>query len=1129
MRKILLLIATIFIGVLFSSAVLFFTESGRNFLISHAMKYFFQDRVTISVSEVDPMINDIGLVTVKTADGISVRLENIKVSREGFFGIPYFKIKKVQLKNVANLETPKVVTGTDNSSKEENGLQEKINYVARFIPMFTLGVEIKNFDASINDKTYYLHNVKLSSKDLSLSFQSDEYGTFFVKLDVGIMKAPEVAIDFSNCYNANGTLIIKNISSTEKDFHLTAKKDLFNIEAYGNFIKPTEEIVVNKGRIVRQDDAINFTGRIYLKDKTVNAKIPVELQQIPTIIKIITKLPQQATKEVLERFDSSTLNLSAKFDDGYSTKFDIEKENKKIVSAKISHSNLGIKILGDFHKMDIYGYTINRFSAIIVNNKISATLFGQHFDISAVLDKKGNDFSISKFDIVSKFGKIRLKNPIDFPLNFLKKNFVKLEFDINDLSFFCRTFSNVKGKGRGTIEYTGFFNSFDVRGLKFKAFSSQFLYGKTYGKNFNLNWLKDRCNFSSDEINIDKVNMKKVVGDIQRNSFKIKWFLSKESEMNVQGKISNDFRKITALNGTVGLGKNSLKIQNSTVDFLRNSCSIDGVFSGHKKKSAFQFEFNSKKCWLSLTEIHLQDFAKIINRRVRGIVNGSIELRHKGGIFQGRGNLSLLNVLTRNNVADIDVVFQPTGVKLNSVLQKRRNQVNVDFSVPIVLNSSMKIVQTNGKLMAHIYGKNKLENFFELPDKSSLQGDFDCDCYLSGSLKKPQISGKLSIKNMLIVVNSVILSNGELDFVASGDKLHVKSAKFVDNQKNIVTATGYGRLFFEDFLPNLDVNLDLDFNKFFVLNSDTTKVQVTGKGKMYGPIHNMKLSGDLIVPYAEISSFTVDDSLEKSKIKYENDPVLFHKNKGEENGESFFDFDIKMHCRKIKVRGKNFDLFLKGDLLLSMFEKQDTLIGNLVLSDGTMNLFGKRMKFIKGEVTFFQKYPYDPKAFFLCRKNFGNMLVSVEIKNSIKKGASVVLSSNPSYSQDAILSQILFNKDTKSLSAGEAAQLVQAVSGLKNQGYLLSILGALTSTGLWDNISFSSDSGKYSSSLNTDTQTSTQQVNISAGKYLQDNIYMSLNKKNDKATFDIDLSVSPTVSVKANTAGEVGLNWKYRY
>ena len=117
-------------------------------------------------------------------------------------------------------------------------------------------------------------------------------------------------------------------------------------------------------------------------------------------------------------------------------------------------------------------------------------------------------------------------------------------------------------------------------------------------------------------------------------------------------------------------------------------------------------------------------------------------------------------------------------------------------------------------------------------------------------------------------------------------------------------------------------------------------------------------------------------------------------------------------------------------------------------------------------------------------------------------------------------------------SSSEAAQFAQAMSSFKQSGgYIFSILNTFKSSGIVDTISFS-DTSSRTSSLNTNTQTSETQsnMNISAGKYIGDNLFISVNKKSDETTsFDIDYSLTPKISVKANTNGEAGISWKYKY
>ena len=671
-------------------------------------------------------------------------------------------------------------------------------------------------------------------------------------------------------------------------------------------------------------------------------------------------------------------------------------------------------------------------------------------------------------------------------------------------------------------------SAFDFHDLKFNIEFKNISYNKFYAKSITAENKNKIIEIQSDVIKISQTSLSNFLITLQNNKFDFSCLMQSKHKLKANGILSNNLKKITINNGTIVAEKNTINFDGTILDFIQKSYNINILISNHKLNSLCKIDLNSNYCNVVFSGIHLRDFSEIIGQSWRGIINGNIKLKNSSGVFVGHGDLNLSHVLASNCETNISLNFQRDMIVANSILSNRGDGVKIDLSLPFVLKNGFNLQETNAKLSAHIYGKNKLENFFELPDKSNLQGDFECDYCFSGTIKKPVISGSLKIKNMLISINSVLLSNGSLELVGDSDCVRVVSAKFIDRNKNIATATGYARLFFDKFIPNIDVNLDLNFKKFFVLDSDSLKIQATGKCQMIGPLNDLKLVGEIDVPYAEIANFQSQDEVENSKINFENDSAL-QKKKDNSSKDSFLTYDILMHGRKINVIGNVYELLLKGDLKLTMYEKKDTLVGMLNLVDGKIDLFGKRMKFVKGQIEFIDKYPYNPKVDLLCRKNFGNLLVSFEVKNTPKKGGLFHLYSNPSYSQDVILSQMMFNKDTKSLSAGEAAQLVNAVSSLKNQGYLFSMLNAFTNIGLLDNISFSSDDGRYTSSLNKNLQSSNQQINVSAGKYLQDNVYVSLNKKNEKTTFDIDLSLSPTTSVKANTAGELGLNWKYRY
>ena len=53
---------------------------------------------------------------------------------------------------------------------------------------------------------------------------------------------------------------------------------------------------------------------------------------------------------------------------------------------------------------------------------------------------------------------------------------------------------------------------------------------------------------------------------------------------------------------------------------------------------------------------------------------------------------------------------------------------------------------------------------------------------------------------------------------------------------------------------------------------------------------------------------------------------------------------------------------------------------------------------------------------------------------------------------------------------------------------------------------------------------------LNAGKYISDNIYIGVEKATEKeAKYKVSINLSPQVRVEANTNGEAGVTWMYRY
>jgi autotransporter translocation and assembly factor TamB len=526
----------------------------------------------------------------------------------------------------------------------------------------------------------------------------------------------------------------------------------------------------------------------------------------------------------------------------------------------------------------------------------------------------------------------------------------------------------------------------------------------------------------------------------------------------------------------------------------------------------------------------LEKVAQVFNRRIPSCrLDGNLKLKPADGNFIGEGQIFLSNLAAHKQKVDVNLKFSNDGAKIDAHSKNNGNSMEVSAFLPVSLKSNGLITRNlhANTLDCHIRANTQLEKLLELSDNSDLRGNLNCDLHITGNFTNPIISGKAQLNRAYIGIDDVLLRNGTISLIGNGKNIDVVLAEFVDYKRKKATISGGGKLFFDGVVPNIETDLKLKFNNFTLFDSDNLKIDVIGDGYMKGPLNDMIIGGDVVVPKCEIQDFDTEEK--EPDIVIENDCHLAGHPKNQERSD-FFKYNVSMHCKDIKFVGNIFETHLYGDLLLSTYQEKGTLIGELKLSGGKLDLFGKRMKFSKGKVTFLKEFPFDPKASFTCKRNFGDINVLLDIENKPGKGVSLNLHSTPSYTRDVILSKMLFGKESKYLTMGEAAQLAHAVTGLKQRGYIFSVLNTFQNIGVIDNISFggsdSQSNSLYSNSQNTSLQNN---ISISAGKYIHDNVYISVNKKSEGASFDIDFSITPKISIKANTRGEAGVSWKFRY
>ena len=128
---------------------------------------------------------------------------------------------------------------------------------------------------------------------------------------------------------------------------------------------------------------------------------------------------------------------------------------------------------------------------------------------------------------------------------------------------------------------------------------------------------------------------------------------------------------------------------------------------------------------------------------------------------------------------------------------------------------------------------------------------------------------------------------------------------------------------------------------------------------MFGLLQNLKIAGDVSVPYCKIDYDSEEDFSKYKDLNIENDVRW---NTKTEKQDSFFDYDIKLKMPKIQVNGNIYNLEFAGDLVLLTYLTKATLKGILNLKNGKINLFNQRMIFTKGIINFIKQFPFSPEV-----------------------------------------------------------------------------------------------------------------------------------------------------------------------
>lgn len=211
--------------------------------------------------------------------------------------------------------------------------------------------------------------------------------------------------------------------------------------------------------------------------------------------------------------------------------------------------------------------------------------------------------------------------------------------------------------------------------------------------------------------------------------------------------------------------------------------------------------------------------------------------------------------------------------------------------------------------------------------------------------------------------------------------------------------------------------------------------------------------------------------------------------------------------QQIFVQGRGIDVELGGALRLAGTSAAPQATGDFTLRRGRLSLLGRRLDFTRGTLSFSgSMVPYIDLA---ADSVVGDATVTVLV-TGFADNPKFSFSSIPTLPEDEILARLIFGRSMSNLSPLQIAQLAEAAAQIAGVGGPTSLLETLRSKiGVDD--------------LDVKTDEATGDTAVSAGKYLNDRTYVTVEKgeKAGSGKATIDLNVGRGVKLRGE-AGEDG-------
>jgi translocation and assembly module TamB len=429
----------------------------------------------------------------------------------------------------------------------------------------------------------------------------------------------------------------------------------------------------------------------------------------------------------------------------------------------------------------------------------------------------------------------------------------------------------------------------------------------------------------------------------------------------------------------------------------------------------------------------------------------------------------------------------------------------------------------NPSLALKIAGGGRIENLASVIPlgEDRMSGQLSVDVAVAGTLEAPLPSGRIAITGGRYADMALGAQIDAIDLAITGhgQRFVLDHMTATDGGTGKLTASGSLDLSRAPAVTDFTLN----FTDFTVARTDDATISTDGDLRLDGSLKAMTVSGKLGVRHAELY---IPDRLPTSVVTLDVTEIG-GKQPGDAAPKAEPVAPVALRIAldapdRIFIRGHGVTSEWRGHVDITGTTDAPILVGQLAVSNGTIDLLGQSFSINRGLVGFNGGQGVNPTLDVQAGATAGGITANVNV-TGVAGNPKIALSSTPALPQDEILARVLFGQTVGSLTTSQGIQLAAAAATLAQGG-----------PGVMDRVrrSIGLDRLDVNSTSTTGSNSSASKgTTVSGGKYIANGVFIGVAQgiSGTGSEAKVEVEITPNVSVNSTfgTVSGSGFGAKY--